>query len=178
MIEISKQVTAPHLTELQTSEFRTLVLTKNGEHTVVNFHWPVPIGSISDQLLADLDKLMDHLEDCSTSTVVVFPGLAGEFDQGSVTPDIDHCRLWEKTVARIANLPAVTVAAIDGVCVRFCVQLMLACDYRLATEDTTFVSPEIKEGYLPGMATFRLAKFVGIGIARRILFTGLPFKAK
>ena len=44
-------------------------------------------------------------------------------------------------------------------------------DQRLATSASIFQAPEVKLGFLPGMATFRLAKYVGLGIAKRLLLT-------
>lgn len=159
-------------------EFRMLRLTENGESAVVDFDWPSPLGSINETFLTNFEKLIDYLEDNSPSTVVVFRGLAGEIPDWTSLPNIDHCRRWEKILAQISRLPFITIAAVDGICLGFCLQLALSCDFRLATEGSAFVSPEIKQGYLPGMMTFRLAKFVGIGVARQILFTGLHFKAK
>ncbi|MGB3508026.1 MAG: enoyl-CoA hydratase/isomerase family protein [Microcoleaceae cyanobacterium] len=63
----------------------------------------------------------------------------------------------------------------DGFCTRFHLQLALVCDYRVATTHSIFQIPEVKEGYLPGMSIFRLAKYTGIGVARRLLFTGIQW---
>src|SRR2546421_487404 len=53
-------------------------------------------------------------------------------------PDIDHWRRWEKLALRIDRLPCITVAALSGPCVRFWMQLALACDHRIATSQTWF----------------------------------------
>ena len=51
-------------------------------------------------------------------------------------------------------------------------QLGLACDVRLATDDARLGLHEARYGFLPGMATFRLAKFIGLGRARRMALGG------
>jgi enoyl-CoA hydratase len=90
---------------------------------------------------------------------------------------VEHCRKWENFVVRIDRFAGASIAVIDGLCSHFRFQLALACDYRLATSRSVFQMPEVKEGYLPGMNIFRLAKYAGIGVARRIIFTGAPVPA-
>jgi len=55
--------------------------------------------------------------------------------------------------------------------------LALACDYRMATTRSVFQAPEVKEGFLPEMAVFRLAKYIGIGAARHWLLTSAQCSA-
>mgnify|MGYP003348388062 CR=1 FL=1 len=57
-------------------------------------------------------------------------------------------------------------------------QLVLTCDLRLATERARFQMPEVHMGFLPGMATFRLAKYVGLGRAKRLMLTAEEFGAQ
>jgi enoyl-CoA hydratase/carnithine racemase len=42
-------------------------------------------------------------------------------------------------------------------------------DQRIATPRATFHLPEVHLGFLPGMATWRLARYVGLGQAKRIV---------
>ncbi|MCZ7582445.1 MAG: enoyl-CoA hydratase/isomerase family protein [Deltaproteobacteria bacterium] len=50
--------------------------------------------------------------------------------------------------------------------------LALVCDARVATSRSFFHLHEVPDGFLPGMATFRLAKFIGLGRARRMALSG------
>lgn len=159
-------------------ESKILQLNESGDHIVVDLHWPAPLGCINDALLNDFEKLCDYLEDISSAQIIIFRGFKGEIEQDISKPSIDQCNRWEKILNRLTKLSVITIAAIDGNCARFCLQLALVCDYRLATENSQFISPEIKEGYLPGMTIFQLAKFVGLGIARRIIFSGQFINAK
>ena len=43
---------------------------------------------------------------------------------------------------------------------------------RVATDRSVFFLHEVRDGFLPGMGTFRLAKFIGLGRARRMALTG------
>lgn len=158
--------------------FEVLSLQEQGAVAFVDVRWPAPHGSLSERLLADLEALVTHLEDEGRASIVVFRDLsAGTTPAAAPKPEINQCRRWENLLVRIDRLAAVTIAVIDGTCERFCAQLAIACDHRVATARSEFYMPEVKEGYLPGMCTFRLTKFIGLARARRVIFTGARFKA-
>lgn len=134
---------------------------------------------ISMQMVREISAICDRLEDESKSTVVVFRGAGGAFCAGidfddfdpNAVMDIHGFNKWEKCCTRIERLPMSTIALVDGAAIGGGLQLALVCDQRLATSASIFQAPEVKMGFLPGMATFRLAKYVGLGIAKRLLLT-------
>jgi enoyl-CoA hydratase/carnithine racemase len=68
--------------------------------------------------------------------------------------------------------------AARGWCLTIGIELMLACDIRLCTEDTRFGQIEINRGIFPfGGATIRLPQVAGWGNAMRWLLTGDRFDA-
>ncbi|MEI6513843.1 MAG: 3-hydroxyacyl-CoA dehydrogenase NAD-binding domain-containing protein, partial [bacterium] len=75
---------------------------------------------------------------------------------------IDFLRKGQAVLARLEALPFPTVAAIDGFCMGGGLELALACDYRIATEESRLGLPEIKLGIHPGWGgTVRLPKLIG-----------------
>ena len=80
-----------------------------------------------------------------------------------------------RTFARIARLPVATVAAIQGVCVGGGLELTLACDWRVACNDsaTKLGLPEVQIGILPAWGgSVRLPRLVGLPKALEIILTG------
>ncbi len=80
-----------------------------------------------------------------------------------------------RTFARIARLPVPTVAAIQGVCVGGGLELTLACDWRVACNDssTKLGLPEVQIGILPAWGgSVRLPRLVGLPKALEIILTG------
>jgi len=165
--------------------FRTLIVDEREEIATITLHEPGGNGEIDLAALEDLETLMVWLEDESSCSLVVFCGTAGVFCPGlnpaafgpGTTDSIHTHNRWEKALVALERLPKVTLAAIDGVCVGAGVQLALACDHRIATTSTSMQLPEVKHGYLPGMALFRLAKYVGLGVAKRLVLSGVPWSA-
>jgi len=65
------------------------------------------------------------------------------------------------------------LAAVNGFALGGGLELALACDLILAAESARFGQPEVNLGLIPGFGgTVRLAERVGIGWARRLLYTG------
>jgi enoyl-CoA hydratase/carnithine racemase len=66
-----------------------------------------------------------------------------------------------------------TIAAIRGACLGGGLELALACDLRIASEDAIFGFPETGLGIIPGAGgTQRLPRVVGMGHAMRLILTG------
>jgi enoyl-CoA hydratase/carnithine racemase len=70
------------------------------------------------------------------------------------------------------------VAAVHGKCLTVGIELLLAADIRIASENATFAQIEIKRGIFPfGGATLRFPEIAGWGNAMRWLLTGDEFDA-
>jgi enoyl-CoA hydratase len=75
--------------------------------------------------------------------------------------------------ARVEEFPRPTVAAIVGWCLGGGCELALACDFRVAGKSSKFGQPEVGLGIMAAAGgTRRLPALVGIGPARRLLFSG------
>ena len=137
---------------------------------------------INVRQLRDLERVCDHLEDASTAKVLVVAGHSlgidfAEFDP-KVELDIHGFNKWEKLVSRVERLTQATVASVDGDCEGGGFQLVLACDIRVAAPGVRFSLPEVRMGFLPGMATYRLARYIGLGQAKRVILTGEKLTAE
>lgn len=136
---------------------------------------------INVKQIRELERVLDHLEDVSRCKALVIRGHSEGIDFLDFDPreamDIHGFNKWEKLVNRLETLDKVTIALIDGPCVGGGFQLTLVCDQRICVPGASFQLPEVRLGFLPGMATFRLAKYVGLGHARRIVMTGATIGA-
>ena len=162
--------------------FQTLEYREEGEVATV----VLARGRTNMRMVRELTAVCDHLEDESACTAVVFVGRDGVFSEGmdfrefrpDQPVDIHGFNKWEKLCVRIERLPKLTVAAIDGRAVGAGVQLALVCDLRLATPGSVLQLDEVRRGFLPGMATYRLAKYIGLGRAKSLLLTGRAISAE
>lgn len=130
---------------------------------------------INVRQIRELERVCDHLEDHSAAKVLVLRGHSHGIDFADFDPkealDIHGFNKWEKVCSRFERLPKATIAALDGPAIGGGMQLALVCDQRIATPGAVLQLNEVHQGFLPGMATFRLAKFVGLGVAKRLILT-------
>ena len=72
-----------------------------------------------------------------------------------------------------------TIALVDGPALGGGCELALACDFRVVSEHAVFAQPELSLGILAGAgANWRLAQLAGLGLARRMLYTGVRLDAR
>ena len=81
--------------------------------------------------------------------------------------------LGHRLGALIESLPLPVIAAVNGFALGGGCELALACDFIYASERARFGQPEAKLGVIPGFGgTQRLARRVGIGLARELVYGG------
>lgn len=81
----------------------------------------------------------------------------------------------------VEDLPMPTFAAVNGACMGGGCEFILACDYRIASEDssTKIGLPEIQLGILPGFGgTQRMPRVMGLQAALDIILAGKSVNAK
>jgi 3-hydroxyacyl-CoA dehydrogenase/enoyl-CoA hydratase/3-hydroxybutyryl-CoA epimerase len=81
---------------------------------------------------------------------------------------------------RLAALPVPVVAAIHGTCMGGGTETILACRYRIASDDpkTAIGLPEVMLGILPGAGgTQRLPRLIGLAKSLDLILTGRALKA-
>ena len=163
---------------------------QDGAVAVVTIDHP-PVNALSAGLLEELEGELDRLDaDTETRTVVLrgagerafvagadiseFPTLreAGADNGGSA-------RGIQKLGARMDAADTPVVAAIHGWCLGGGLELAMACDVRVASEDARLGQPEIKLGLIPGGGgTQRLPRLVGTGRALLLNMGGEPIDAR
>ena len=75
--------------------------------------------------------------------------------------------------AAIETLPVPVIAAVNGFALGGGLELLLACDFALASTAAKLGLPEVSLGVIPGFGgTQRLTRRIGIGRARELIYTG------
>lgn len=157
--------------------FETISLQDDGQVATLRLVAP----QIDTRQLRELEAALDWLEDDSPATTLVIRGGSEGIDfqdfQPEGPPDIHGFNKWEKMLQRLEKLHKLTVFVAEDPCVGGGFQMLLACDIRVATARASFSLPEVRLGFLPGMATWRLARYVGLGRAKRLVLSGASIDA-
>ncbi len=143
-----------------------------------------PLNVLDTAALAALRDAVGELAH-DRELAVVFVRGAGEraFSAGTAiqdhTPDRVPAMLaaLRETVERLRALPAITVAAVAGHCLGGGMELAMACDLVIATEDSRFGQPEVDLGCFPPVAAALYPARLGPGRALELLAGGQPIAA-
>ena len=88
-------------------------------------------------------------------------------------------RFGHDILLMLERLPCPTIAEVQGYALGGGCELMLACDFAIASDKALIGLPEVTIGVLPGFGgTFRLAQQIGPAAARQMIFTGKPIGAE
>jgi enoyl-CoA hydratase/carnithine racemase len=98
-------------------------------------------------------------------------GLDLKMTRGAGMPG-DFYSTQEAGFTALEAMDKLVIAQIHGHCIGGGVQLAIACDIRIAREDATFGIPAPTEGLFPGMAVWRLPRFIGLGRALHFAISG------
>src|SRR6185436_9870452 len=136
---------------------------------------PHVLNSANEQWARDLDTLVDDLAANDRIRVVIVRGAGRAFCSGiDVTAlsegetGIGFFRNWETALRKLETLDPVVVAAIQSHCVGGGLQIALACDLRVARDDARFGITAVREGIIPGIGMWRVARHAGLGRAKRL----------
>ncbi|MEM1431328.1 MAG: enoyl-CoA hydratase/isomerase family protein [Pseudomonadota bacterium] len=112
--------------------------------------------------------------------------LTGEGRVFSAGADIEAARaglatdgVWEEVSSRLARLPCLTVAALNGTLAGGAFGMALACDVRLALPHARFFYPVMELGFLPQPSDpVRLTALIGSARAKLILLAAQKIDAE
>lgn len=142
-------------------------------------------------LLPEFAALLDRLADAAPAGLLICSGKPDNFIAGADIQMLDACadaeagselaRQGQGLFARLAALPFPTMALIHGACLGGGLELALACDRRICSDDekTRMGLPEVKLGLLPGAGgTQRLPAQIGLPAALDLLLSGRSLSAR
>lgn len=140
---------------------------------------PEKANSLTKAMLEALDAAFEQAGD---ARAVILTGAGRVFSAGA---DLDEARaglatdgVWERLSARIAALPCLTIAALNGTLAGGAMGMALACDLRIAVPTAKVFYPVMKLGFLPQPSDpARMAALIGPARAKLILMAGQKVSA-
>lgn len=149
----------------------------------ITINRPEIMNALSAEMFQELMTILDELEKDDEVAVVIITGAGGKafIAGGDIKLMVDVSVQWARDFAllaqnvlnRIESLSKPVIAAINGYALGGGCELAMACDIRIAADSARIGQPEVKIGIIPGFAgTQRLARLVGKGKAKELIFTG------
>ncbi len=159
--------------------FETLDIHIDGTCARVTLNRPERLNAVAMTGAAEMVAAADILAANADIRTVAFVGAGRAFSTGidlkelaAGNIDNSYFELWDRALRRIETLDKITLCLIRGYAIGGGLQLALACDIRVGTRSAQLGLPAIKEGLIPGLGTWRLARYVGLGRAKRMILLG------
>lgn len=159
-----------------------LQLEAHGPVTWITLNRPNKLNALNDTLVNELFITLDRVARDEAVKVLVLTGSGRAFSAGfdltdDSVSDLADSDTWHKLLSRDIELtmalwafPKPTIAAVRGWCLAGGLELALACDIIVATNEARFGEPEIRYG--SGPTTLLLPFVLGQKKTNELLFTG------
>ena len=141
---------------------------------------PDKANSLTKAMLEELTEIALAAQD---ARALVFTGVGKVFSAGA---DLDEARaglatdgVWERLSGAIADLPCLTIAALNGTLAGGAMGMALACDMRIAVPHAKFFYPVMKLGFLPQPSDpKRMSALIGPARTKLVLMGGQKITAQ
>ena len=154
---------------------------------VITINRPQALNALNSQVLDELDEVFSNV-DLNTVRCLVLTG-AGEksFVAGADIGEMSTLTKAEgeafgkkgnDVFRKIETFPIPVIAAVNGFALGGGCEISMSCDIRLCSDNAVFGQPEVGLGITPGFGgTQRLARLVGAGMAKQLIYTARNIKA-
>jgi len=170
-------------------KFKTTLYEKSEGIATITINRPEVRNALNPKTNQEISaRLDDAMKDDSVYVVVITGAGDRAFSSGAdinIMKDITaaKAREFSKTGQEIFNkvetFDKPIIAAINGFALAGGLELAMACDLRIASENARLALTEINVGLTPGWGgTQRLPRYVGKAIAKELIFTGKMIDAK
>lgn len=163
-------------------------LTRQDEFAVITLDRQEALNALSAAVLRELEQMFDQVAGGDARGLIVTGAGAKAFCAGADIKELTGRSLSEQrrdavygqaVLARLDELPMLSVAAINGYAFGGGMELALACTFRVAAPTAKMGLPEIKLGLIPGYGgTQRLPRVIGEARALDIIMSGRTLDAE
>ena len=168
-------------------DYNFLKIESRGNVCLLTISAPKSLNALNTAILNELGHFMDNF-DCKGYRCLIITGdgeksfVAGADISEMATLGVAQAQTFGMRGAavfrKIEKLHVPVIAAVNGFALGGGCELAMACDIRICSDNARFGQPEVGLGIIPGFSgTVRLARLVGMGMAKQLIYTGKVIKA-
>ena len=170
-------------------QMENVLIAKEGHVATITINRPKALNALSTAVLTDLNAALDEVTADQDVYALIITGageksfVAGadiaEMKDKSVEEAAEYGKFGNAVFRKIETFRCPVIAAVNGFALGGGCELAMSCDIRVASENAVFGQPEVGLGITPGFGgTQRLARLVGAGIAKEMIYTARNIKAQ
>ena len=168
-------------------EYTYLKIEEHENIAVMKVSAPKTLNALNTGVFKDMDDYLSKF-DCEKFRVLIVTG-DGEkaFVAGADISEMANLGMLQAQTfgargamvfRKLETLHVPVIAAVNGFALGGGCELAMACDIRICSDNAKFGQPEVGLGIIPGFSgTVRLARLVGQGMAKQLIYTGKVIKA-
>lgn len=164
-----------------------ITYTEKDQYAILTISRAHALNALNTQVLRELDKTLDAISlDRVRCLILTGKGQKafvagadiGEMSMLSQQEASAFGKVGNDVFRKLETLPIPVIAAVNGFALGGGCELAMSCDIRICSENAVFGQPEVGLGITPGFGgTQRLARLVGPGMAKQMLFTAKNIKS-
>ena len=154
---------------------------------IITINRPKALNALNSSVLEELDQTLDNV-DINTTRALILTGAGdksfvagadiGEMSSLTKAEGEAFGKKGNDVFRKLETFPIPVIAAINGFALGGGCEIALSCDIRICSDNAVFGQPEVGLGITPGFGgTQRLARTVGVGIAKQMIYTARNIKA-
>ena len=160
---------------------------QDGYVGVITINRPEVLNALNLEVIEQLDDILLRAESQEDVHVIVITGAGRSFVAGADIGSMSTMTKAEgEAFGKLGNdvflmsesFPLPVIAAVNGFALGGGNELAMSCDIRICSDNAVFGQPEVGLGITPGFGgTQRLARLVGMGMAKQLVYSALNIKA-
>lgn len=169
-------------------KYETILVSVENEVATITLNRPKILNVLSQQVMTELETALDELYKADIRLLLVRGSGDKAFAAGADIKEFvgrepegaaSLSAMGNRVLLKLSRFPAPTIAVIQGFALGGGMEITLACDLRIGTPNAKMGLPEVGLGIMPGYGgTQRLARLIGPGRAKELVFTGKNIDAE
>ena len=161
---------------------------EDGMTALLTINRPKALNALNSQVLDELDKTLDSIDTNKIRALIITGAGEKSFVAGADIGEMSSLTKQEgeafgkkgnDVFRKLETFPIPVIAAINGFALGGGCEISMSCDIRICSDNAIFGQPEVGLGITPGFGgTQRLARIVGPGMAKQMIYTGKNINAE
>ena len=164
-----------------------ILYEQKGGYAIITINREKALNALNSQVLDELNATLDQVNLDEVRALILTGAGQKSFVAGA---DIGEMSTLSKAEGeafgkkgndvfrKLETFPIPVIAAINGFALGGGCEISMSCDIRICSDNAVFGQPEVGLGITPGFGgTQRLARLVGAGMAKQMIYTARNIKA-
>ena len=164
-----------------------IVYEQKGSYAVITISREKALNALNSQVLEELNEALDAVNLDEVRCLILTGAGQKSFVAGADIGEMSTLTKAEgeafgkkgnDVFRKLETFPIPVIAAVNGFALGGGCEISMSCDIRICSDNAVFGQPEVGLGITPGFGgTQRLARLVGPGMAKQMIYTARNIKA-